>query len=1319
MKSRINNTFRALPTSILVLILLLQTTVSAAGDVTLLVSRDNTYEVHKAVEGINLPDGIGVKFYTPEDIAEHPEEVDEQIARSGAVIVNVMIPDLRQHALEEINTDNLPVYAVLSSRNDRELEKAGIIFDERVQKYFSNATTQNVRNMIRYVADETLDQSVDYEEPRTFPDMGISHPESSRIFEEYAEYQRWALSNDVWQSGRPTLGVLIYEAALHTGKKEATTAYIKRLEAAGYNVLPCFGYPPDGPIKKYLTNEEGDSRVDALLSFALKMRSPIGGDLRRLIEKLDVPVFNAMDLYEDTIPQWRKSPVGIGGMEVMWNVANPEMCGLIEPTPLSGEVRMEAADSDRTFFKNDIIQDNLNFLIPRIARWIELREEENARKKVAILYYNHHQGKQNIGASYLNVFQSLEVILKRMREEGYRVESEGQLTETLLEELILDYGRNVGSWAPGELKEIVEQGNAVKLEMDTYKQWFQELPDEFRSKVTEQWGPVEDCDIMVEDGKFIIPAIRLKNVLIMPEPARGWGDDYMKLYHSPTLYPHHQYIAAYLWLKHVYDADAMVHLGTHATHEWLPGKQAGLSVSCPPEVLITDIPNLYPYIVDDVGEGIQAKRRGRGVVIDHLVPPLRKGELYREYSRLYELINDYNRAVERDSDTAEIKLQSIAKLATKTGIVRDLDIEKITEESLEKIEHYLLDLKSNFMPYGLHTFGNSPSGEPLVEMTDAITGANPNAEPDIVREKLIQSGQREIDNLMAGLDGHYIPAGGGNDPLRNLRAIPTGKNFYGFDPGRIPSKSAWALGKKAAKQIIAKKRREKGRIPNKVAMVLWATETVRNEGVNESTILYLLGLRPVWDEAGRVKGTRVIPGKKLGRPRIDVLINPSGLYRDMFPGMIKFLDDAVRKAMVQKDIRNLVRQNTRRQQKALESEGMDRKRAARMAKMRIFSEKPGSYGTGVSSVSGASSTWDDEEDIAGVYENRVGYAFGGEEWGQPAKKVLQENLSDVDVAVHSISSNVYGTMDNDDMFQYLGGLSLAVRARSGEGPDTIVTMQRDPNKVEVESATKTIGRELRTRYLNPKWIKGMKKENYAGAREMSNFVDYMWGWQVTVPQAVDDARWQQTYEVYVEDKYDLGMTEFFRAENPWSYQSINARMLEAVRKEYWDASEKVKQRLAAEYAKSVISEGVACCHHTCNNPLLNQMVVNILSIPGVMAPAEVARFKAAIEQATEQKLSQQAKNRMKEKARLSDTSQRDRKQSIPEETRKTERDQNTDQGQKGSKKKQEKTVEGYKMEEAEQSEESSSMSSSGITWAVSVFIAAVIGLFVYGARRRR
>lgn len=1311
--------------------------VTPAKQISFLIIDADSYLVDKAVKGLALPEEIPkeikVNFFTYTDITRDKSARDF-IEKSDAIIVDIMVSELSEYVIKNLDINKKHIYALRGSRDDESLKARGFIFDEKIQEYFKNLSETNIRNLIRLVAHDVFDPAITYEKVVKLPRLGIYHTDAKTVFNCYEDFFKWYASRKQYNENAPWIGLMFFSSSLIEGQVETSDYIIKRLEDEGFNVLPVFGRVYD-VLTSLLADKDRNPRVDLVLSFSLKFYSSLNDRTQSALMNLNVPIINAINLYSHTIDKWRDDPIGIPPIDVVWNIANPEISGLIEPTPLTGKVKLFDKTSGKTLFICKPIKENIRLLIPRLKMWIKLKNKNNKDKHVAILYYNHSQGKQNIGASYLNVFKSLELILSRMEKEEYQVKMDNRISEDNIKELIIKYGRNIGSWAPGELDRMLEEKKMVRLPVETYKKWFDRLPEDFKEKVTQQWGKVEDSEIMIKNGRFVIPAVILGNVLVMPEPSRGWGDDPMKLYHDPTVYPHHQYIAAYLWLRHGFEADAMIHLGTHATHEWLPGKQAGLSPACPPEVLITDLPNIYPYIVDDVGEGIQAKRRGRGVIIDHLTPALKEGGLYQEYAKLYDMINSYNRSLALGSKTTPGKLEKVRELIINTGIYKDLltaghhadhsakgDMKKtekdfsdlkLNEELLEEIEHYLLEIRENFMPYGLHTFGRSPEGEALNDTVKAIVKSNSPAKKDAAEKGLVDSGPREIDNLIKALNGGYIPAGEGNDPIRNPGAIPTGKNFYGFSPAKVPSPAAWDLGKKAALQIIEKSLKEKEKYPEKVAIVLWATETIRNEGINESTILYLMGLEPVWDKTSRVTGTRVIPGNKLNRPRIDVLINPSGLYRDLFPNMLLFLDNALQKASVQTDIENLIHKHNIKIRDRLIKRGMDKDRAATLSKIRIFTEKPGTYGNRVSEMTANSGFWESDDEIVNVFENAVGYAFGQGQWGEPAKEIFQENLKGVDVAVHSVSSNIYGTMDNDDMFQTLGGLSLAIKKESGQSPDTLITMQRVADRVEVESLAKTIGRELRTRYLNPKWIEGMKKEDYAGARAMADFVEYMWGWNVTIPESIDKTKWEQTYEVYVNDKYDLDIKEFFARANPWAHQSITARMLEAVRKDYWQADDKIKKKLAVEYAINVVEKGVACCDHTCNNPFLNQMVVNIISLPGVMSPEMVEKFKIAIEQAMGKTLAEQVTARKDLQKKLTEGFKK-KQEPI---NKKPSRTESKSQESAAKENLDPKSIEGYKMEEVKKEDETTDLTSSGVQWFASIFIIMIIGLFIIGTKK--
>ena len=1299
-------------------------------DIALLVLDNNSYLVQSSVQGLDMQ-GVTVQVISANDIKRRRNQCSKAIKKARVIVVDVMGSSLEEFVENTVNPLDKTVYALRGSTDDQRLEQLGFLFDPEVSEYYANLGRKNIRNMLRLVAHRHFDKGIKYAPVVKTPQTGIFHPVAGQVFQDINRYMAWLESRPGFNRDSPFVGFLFFSSFMTPGQEAPLEKIVKRLEDEGFNVIPCFGRDRE-TLGRFLIDSAGRPRVDLVLAFTFKFYSALTPELSKKLNALGVPIINAISIFNGTVDEWRKSPVGIAGSEVAWAIATPEISGLVEPTPLSGKKQVTDSRSGSEYFLNVTIDENLDRLMPRLHKWIALGKKPPEDRRVALMFYNHSQGKQNVGASYLNVFESIASIMQALSRQGYDV---GRLPSgQKIKELILSSARNVGSWAPGELEKLMRSPDVVRIPVSTYRKWFATLPRAFRKEVVKQWGEPEEQFIMRDGNDIIVPAVLCGNCVLLPEPSRGWSDDPMKLYHDPSIYPHHQYLAAYLWLQKEFRADVMVHLGTHATYEWNPGKQAGLSPSCPPEVLIGDIPNIYPYIVDDVGEGIQAKRRGRAVIVSHLTPMLKDVELYQEYARMAELVDEYERARARASITAPEKFRELMELATKTGILADIASElpdrgagNADDETVRVLGHYLEEINENLRPDGLHTFGKSPDLDDASEMAGAIVKRNPGESRKRITHGLMASGPAEINSLLAGFNGLYVEPGQGNDPVRNPGAIPTGRNFYGFNPSRIPTAAAWKLGARAADQMVDDYVKKHGRYPAKVAVVLWATETMRNEGVNECTILSLMGVRPRWSPSGRVDGLEVIPGARLGRPRIDVMINASGLYRDLFPDKLEYLDQALQLAMKQTDIENLIARNTRRIRASLIRKGLDEKEAEALSRLRIFSEKPGAYGTGVSEMTGASGLWEDEARVVDVYENRVGYAFGQGRWGVPARGLLRENLAGVEVALHSRSSNVYGLLDNDDMFQYLGGLAMAIRHESGHTPETLVTQQQKPGQVKVEDMARTLGREIRSRYLNPRWIKAMQEEDYAGAREMAHYFEYLWGWQVTTPDKVDQAKWNESYQVYVEDKYGLKMDEFFRRASPWAYQSITARMLEAIRKGYWNADDRIKQRLAAQYAVNVVENGVACCDHTCNNPMLNQMVVALISLPGVLSPEIAEKFRVAVEQAAKKSLEDQVRDRKrlleelssagKQSARNAKAPGRDAARPGDKPRARGRASQMHEAG--GKKAVESREVEGYRMEKIEQEQQDDAeMSSSGVDWLAGLFVLLLVCAAGYGMSRK-
>ncbi len=1265
-------------------------------DIVFTVSARDSIVTARAIRELSaMPEVAGLcrlRFFTDREI-RNKRVGTEDVNTADIILADFMKRESDDFLSSVLKNKNTQIYSLRCGYLADKLKKIGFIPDLRTEVYYQPPTVANLKNLIFMVL-SFKGISMPYAKPFVLPDKGIFHPDADHLFTDYDTFLKWYKNTNHYTDKGFWVGIHTFRssAVKENGKLEA--GIIAALEKNGINVLPAFGKPPyHKSLESCFLDQKGNSRVDALIGFSFRFLRGYPEETIQTLSRINAPVFIPLEAHGVTIDQWKKSDQGISTLRTAWQVCIPEENGGIEPMVVGGKTSVRLKGMTDVLYDRVPLPDQIDYLVKRIQAWQNLKIKSNCDKKIAMLYWNHPPGKQNIGGSYMNCFRSIATIISRLKEEGYTIENK-KLTEEMVKKRILSGARNVGSWAPGELDRLIANNSVVKIPLPRYKAWFEELPPDFQRHVVEQWGTPESTDIMMKDKNFIIPCIRMGHLLLMPQPTRGFGEDPEKLYHDPKLFPHHQYIAFYLWLKKEFRADAVISLGKHGTHEWLPGKQIGLSITDPPDILLQDIPNIYPYIVDNVGEGIQAKRRGRGVIIDHLIPPLKKGGKYMEYRKLTALIDAYHGALKTDSALAAEKLSSVEALIKKLGIHNDLGINTFDHDTIEEVEHYILELQETMIPYGLHTFGVSPDGDALDDLADAICDASPEIKLENMKVRLTACGGNELASLVKALNGGFIAAAEGNDPVRNPDAVPTGKNFYGFNIDKVPSKEAWSMGKKLADEMIATYREKHGGYPEKMGLILWSTELQRNEGASVAAVFHLLGITPVWDKKDQVVDILPIPGQVLNRPRIDVLIQSSGLFRDSYAKLIKLMDRAVRMASDLKDVENFVAIHNQTIEAALLENGYAPEEARDLSRARVFAPMPGAYSHAMQELIPNSGVWENEKEIADVFIHHYSYAYGSRIWGKSLKSGYLSNLKDVKMTMHTRSSNVYNLLDNDDMFAFLGGLSLAVKQQTGAFPETVVAQMQDGKNVDIDDLPKAIGKALRTRYFNPKWIEGMKQEGYSGAKAMDEFVENLWGFQVTSPWAVDGKYWEEIHDVYVQDKYGEDLNDFFNKNNPWALQSITARMLEADRKDYWKAPEEMKKNIARTFAMNVIEKGVACCEHTCNNPMFQQYVTNYLSLAGLLTPKQMDAFKMALAKAAGKPLEERIASH--EQAR----------QGLEKVIKEIEQPENSQAQTK------EKNIEGFEMVEEKAKE--TSVTSSGSAWQVMVIAAGILLLLFAG-----
>jgi cobaltochelatase CobN len=1161
---------------------------------------------------------------------------------------------------------------VVSDSNAKHREYAAAI-DEApdLAPYYRKRGVANMVGLLEKVCSLFGVPDVQPRAPAEPPTEGIYHPDADRVFPDADSYWKWYATRPVYKADAPKVGIFVYNTLYLNEETDYFTQLVRGLEQAGANPILGFWFlTVDGsatavsPISRFFAG------VDVLLtsSFRLINEKP---HHEEEIQKLNVPVLNSIIL-NITADEWRQSRQGLPASYLLPGIVAPELSGLIEPTVIATRQPVDNPQTKQRYFRTVVLDENYQWQIRRALAWARLRRTQPADRRIAILFYNHSGGKQNIGASYLNVTASLSRILTGLGQHGYRVE--GSIDRQAILDSMQSVGRNVGTWAPGEVDRLVEKG-AVLWPLEEYLAHYDRLPEKAKRQISQQWGqPPGDIMTVTREGRqyFVLPAFQMGNVLLAPQPARASAQKAAALYHDPLTWPTHQYLAFHFWLRHHWQAHAVVHLGRHGTLEFLPGKSTGLGAHDPPAIVLGDLPNIYPYIVDGIGEAVAAKRRGQAVLLTHATPPLTGTRLYGQLAKLQELTNRYGHARDQKQSGLQTEYyQSIVKLAAELGY--DLasahehgpatesasdNATNVEDREVSRIEHWLAEIEAQSGPRGLHTFGEAYSQQATEDMLPRMfadelatlrkAGLKPEEErtwlaaaaraessqPSSLSEPAeMPSGPKqtvahfrsrieatawhmrhnqELDFLVQALDGRFIPVGPPGDPLSNPDIFPTGRNQYQHNPAKLPTREAWAIGKRMAEQTLALHRRRYGSDPSKLSVTLWANTLIRTHGVLESEILHLLGLEPVWNQRGDVTDVRL--ATPLGRPRIDVVMTVTGMYRDCFPDKVLLLDKAVRlahDAPPEAGLANHVALNTQKIAQELKGSGTDAKTSQRLALLRIFGAQTGQYGTGVGARVNASERGTRPAEIANQYLTRMSFAYSNDGWSQPAAQVFQSQLRGVQAVVHGRSSNLYGIMDLTENFEYQGALALAVEQLDGRQPDLYVDDL--VHGQQVLSGREAITLELLSRYQNPEFVTAMKAEGYDGAKYFSRIADNQFGWDV-VSDVITADDWKRYAEIYLEDKFQLGMREFFDQQNPHALQNIASRILETHRTGLQKLDPKTLELAACAYVETVAQHGAACASHICANPELATLAEKLAGASHKLADGALERFRAELQQ---------------------------------------------------------------------------------------------------------
>ena len=1091
----------------------------------------------------------------------------------------------------------------------------------RLWQYCVQGGIDNAESALGYAA-TLLGREADWQEPAPLLRAGLYWPGKTLP----------DLSDLPHREGRPAAAIVFYRALYQAANTGVIDALIEALDAAGVAALPIYAASLKDPVAADTVRallDAGDVGI-VLNGTGFALSVPGARRTETPFDGRDCPVLQVVFSGSDA-GAWRDGTRGLSARDIAMNVALPEVDGRV----LGRAVSFKGAACRDPLTQADIVMyepvaDRCRFVADLAANWLRLRGTAVTDRKVAIVLANYPNRDARLGNGVgLDTPAGTVRLLRAMKEAGYGIDGGFENGNALIAHL--KAGPTNAAVAGRDVRET--------LSLADYCQAFAALPQTVRKAVTRRWGAPEGDPFYqpgeVDCGRFALSVFRLGKVAIGLQPARGYNIDPQETYHSPDLVPPHGYIAFYVWLRRAFGAQVVLHMGKHGSLEWLPGKAVALCDACFPEAVFGPLPHVYPFIVNDPGEGSQAKRRAQAVIVDHLTPPLTRAESYGPLKDLELLVDEYFEAAGTDPRRIKVLKRDILELTHRIGLARDCGIadSDAEEDALAKLDRYLCELKEMQIRDGLHVFGASPDGEQRTDLLVALArvprgkgkgadasliralakdfdlpegfdpldcdmaavwegpkpaalaglsdnpwrsagdtverlemlsrilvqGADPpgpatTAVLDWVRGGLAETvdacGEAELQGALTALGGRFLAPGSSGAPTRGRPdVLPTGRNFDSVDTRTVPTPAAWTLGWKSAQLLVETYAQEHGDHPRRLALSCWGTANMRTGGDDIAQALALMGVRPTWDSASRrVTGFEILPADLLGRPRVDVTLRISGFFRDAFPGLIDLVDSAVRAvaALDEPAEVNPLSACVTAETAALSAEGLNEDEAARRAVTRIFGSKPGAYGAGLQALIDEKG-WQTEADLADAYLAWGGYAYGAGREGVADRAALERRLRRVQAVLHNQDNREHDLLDSDDYYQFEGGMAVGIRILTGKTPRLYHNDHSRPESPKVRSLEDEIGRVVRARVTNPKWILGVMRHGYKGAFEMAATVDYLFAFAATA-HAVSGHHFDAVFEAYLMDD---AVRVFLEKENPDALHDIAERLLEARNRGLW------------------------------------------------------------------------------------------------------------------------------------------------------------------------
>jgi cobaltochelatase CobN len=1165
----------------------------------------------------------------------HPYSVDlyaEQTVRGSRLIVLRILGGVEywryglERFEEEVRANGIDLIVVpgddkwdedLTSRSTRSSAEV-----HRFWRYCVEGGAENYANALRYAA-HLIGKGEEPAHPVPLPRAGI--------------YLAGKASTDIaqlkasWRDpSRPVAAITFYRALVQGAQTAPLDALIDALDEAGVNALPIYV----SSLKETESVAILESLFDAappdvvLNGTAFAVSKAGAAHQPTPLDRPGKPVLQVV-FSSSSKEGWEESDQGLSIRDLAMHVVLPEIDGRILTRAVSFKeegIFDEATQSTPVAFVP--VPDRIRFTAELAAAWAKLGRKPASTKKSALILANYpnRDGRLANGVG-LDTPASCVHLLNAMAAAGYETGSVPQTSADLMDILT--------SGVTNALDGRSGKSGYRALSLEDYEASFNRLPDAVRSAVVQRWGAPSD-DPHITDGHFRLALHRFGNQVVGIQPARGYNIDPKETYHDPALVPPHHYFAFYIWLREHFAVDAVIHLGKHGNLEWLPGKALALAETCFPEAVLGPVPNIYPFIVNDPGEGAQAKRRTSAVIVDHLTPPLARAESHGVAEELETLLDEYYLASGVDPRRLKALTRDILDAAARHGLDKDIGITDAMDEEtrLARLDAHLCDLKELQIRDGLHILGKSPEGDLLIDLLVALArvprgsklekqslqraiasdlgfeGFDPLdcdfaavwqlGHPDVLanvleapwrsqgdtveriealareivagarevpenwlstlavlgelnevlRPAVIGSGDAETAAVLTSLAGGFIAPGPSGAPSRGRPdVLPTGRNFYSVDVRAVPTETAWRLGWQSASLVAERYFQEEGEWPKSLVLTCWGTANMRTGGDDIAQALALIGARPVWEQgSGRVTGFEILKLSELGRPRVDVTLRVSGFFRDAFPHQMDLFDSAARAvgALEEPEEANPIAARMRSESERLQADGLDKNEAERRAGFRVFGSKPGAYGAGLQALIDER-LWEERADFADAFLTWGGYAYGGGAEGTVARHDLETRLKSVDAVLHNQDNREHDLLDSDDYYQFEGGLAATVEALKGDAPTVYHNDHSRPERPVVRTLSEEIGRVVRGRAANPKWIAGVMRHGYKGAFEMVATLDYLFAFAATT-RAVGDHHFDQLYDAYLDNETVL---DFLKDANPAGLNEMLDRFLEAIERGLW------------------------------------------------------------------------------------------------------------------------------------------------------------------------